>query len=242
MDPFDEACAEHNRFSAVWSDYSKANHIARVTPVLVIQVEDAPKGSAVTSRTNLDHVIEVVRKETPGLLPVNIAHCLESGKTLKAGGIVVRYTDPSKIQDDDFCRVVLFKMALTTGWDCPRAEVMMSFRRAEDATLIAQVVGRIVRTPLAHRIEDNDELNAVRLVLPRYDREQLAAVVKHLQDDADVMGIDIGTRAEFQVVRCASDKLEALALYKKLPTYVSEQKRRTTNLRLCLRFADETGH
>jgi hypothetical protein len=25
-----------------------------------------------------------------------------------------------------------FKQSLTTGWDCPRAEVMMSFRKAKD--------------------------------------------------------------------------------------------------------------
>jgi hypothetical protein len=36
--------------------------------------------------------------------------------------------DPSRIQEETGIRFVLFKMALTTGWDCPRAEVMMSFR------------------------------------------------------------------------------------------------------------------
>ena len=46
-------------------------------------------------------------------------------------------------------RVVFFKRSLNTGWDCPRAEVMMCFRRAVDYTLIAQLVGRMVRTPLA---------------------------------------------------------------------------------------------
>ena len=49
---------------------------------------------------------------------------------------------------------MFFKMALSTGWDCPRAEVMMSFRRAEDHTYIAQLLGRMVRTPLARRSND----------------------------------------------------------------------------------------
>ena len=47
---------------------------------------------------------------------------------------------------------VLFKEALTTGWDCPRAEVMFSQRVAGDHTYIAQLIGRMVRTPLARRI------------------------------------------------------------------------------------------
>ena len=63
----------------------------------------------------------------------------------------LRKIDASKIQDDPDLRVVFFKTALTTGWDCPRAEVMMSFRKAVDGTMIAQLVGRVVRTPLSAR-------------------------------------------------------------------------------------------
>jgi len=37
--------------------------------------------------------------------------------------------------------VVFFKMNLSTGWDCPRAETMMSFRNASDYTHIAQLLG-----------------------------------------------------------------------------------------------------
>jgi type III restriction enzyme len=234
-----DACQEYNRFCSEWGAYTTKNCIDPVHPVLVIQVEDAPKGNSCVSRTNLESVVDIVRKQIPEITTNNISHCFDSGKPLTVGGLTIRYIDPSKIQSDEHCRVVLFKMALTTGWDCPRAEVMMSFRRAEDATLIAQLVGRIVRTPLAHKIDDNDELNAVRLVLPRYNRKELAAVIKHLQDDADVIGMEIGTRADFQVLQCAKDKGEALTLYRRLPTYTSKQKRKTTNIRLCLRLADE---
>ena len=38
---------------------------------------------------------------------------------------------------------------------CPRAETMMSFRRAEDYTYIAQLLGRVIRTPLARRVATN---------------------------------------------------------------------------------------
>ena len=59
--------------------------------------------------------------------------------------------------------MVLFKEALTTGWDCPRAEVMLSFRSAQDYTYIAQLIGRMVRTPLARRIATDDVLNTLSL-------------------------------------------------------------------------------
>ncbi len=82
----------------------------------------------------------------------------------------IRYVKPSDIQDDPDLRVVFFKMSLTTGWDCPRAEVMMSYRSARDDTLIAQLVGRMVRTPLARAVSGSDLLNTVPAVLRRKRR------------------------------------------------------------------------
>jgi type III restriction enzyme len=94
---------------------------------------------------------------------------------------------PSQIEADPRVRVVFFKTSLNTGWDCPRAEVMMSFRRAVDATLIAQLVGRMVRTPLARRIEGSESLNRVMLFLPHYNKAGLQNVVKYLTSDDGVM-------------------------------------------------------
>ena len=45
----------------------------------------------------------------------------------------------------------------------PRAETMMSFRSAQDYTYIAQLLGRMIRTPLARRIASDAELNNVSL-------------------------------------------------------------------------------
>jgi type III restriction enzyme len=93
------------------------------------------------------------------------------------GGRRVRRVDASRIDEDKGIGVVLFKTSLSTGWDCPRAEVMMSFRRAEDHTYIAQLLGRMVRTPLARRIERDAALNDVHLFLPYFDEAAVKAVV-----------------------------------------------------------------
>ena len=102
-----------------------------------------------------------------------LAHCFQQEDDIAAGGYIIRKIDASKIQGDAAVRVVFFKMALTTGWDCPRAEVMMSFRRAADHTLIAQLVGRMVRTPLARRVEEDEFLGSVALFLPHYDERRI---------------------------------------------------------------------
>jgi type III restriction enzyme len=62
------------------------------------------------------------------------------------------------------------------------AEVMMSFRRSVDATTIAQLVGRMIRAPLARRIESDEALNIVDLFLPHYDTENLESVLSALRN------------------------------------------------------------
>jgi type III restriction enzyme len=126
-------------------------------------------------------VIATIEKETGPIDPAEIAHCFEHDAPLTAHGVLIRKIDPSRIQEETNIKFVLFKMALTTGWDCPRAEVMMSFRTAQDDTLIAQLIGRMVRTPLARRIEGSEILNSVTLYLPHYDKEGLTRVVNHLK-------------------------------------------------------------
>ena len=46
---------------------------------------------------------------------------------------------------------LLFKQAAATGWDCPRAGVLIMFREIKNATFAIQTVGRILRMPLARR-------------------------------------------------------------------------------------------
>jgi hypothetical protein len=59
---------------------------------------------------------------------------------------------------------------------------MVSFRPATDQTYIAQLLGRMVRTPLARRIPGNDKLNSVDCLLPKFDKETVERVVKALRE------------------------------------------------------------
>jgi type III restriction enzyme len=42
---------------------------------------------------------------------------------------------------------LLFKQAAATGWDCPRASVLVMFREIKNPTFAIQTVGRILRMP-----------------------------------------------------------------------------------------------
>ena len=53
---------------------------------------------------------------------------------------------------------LIFKMAIDTGWDCPRAQILVKFRESNSITFEIQTVGRILRMPEAHHYSD-EELN-----------------------------------------------------------------------------------
>ncbi|MDO5396738.1 MAG: DEAD/DEAH box helicase family protein [bacterium] len=164
-----------------WTQYCFEQHYAYVNPILIIQVLNGT-GDALTD-TNLDDCISKIKERT--------GFKLESGQvvhtfggttaTLTVNGLEVRYEEPSNIAEDRNIRVVLFKENLSTGWDCPRAETMMSFKHASDATYIAQLLGRMIRTPMQMHIQVDDVLNDVHLYLPYFNENTVKDVVEALQ-------------------------------------------------------------
>jgi len=171
-----------------WAAYGAAEHEPTATPVLVVQVEDARAGTAGRSKTDLGMVVSALAK-TIGVEATEgwLGHAFQDDSGFDVGGHHVRYLAPSEIDQDDQVKVVLFKTSLNTGWDCPRAEVMVSFRTARDETAIAQLVGRMVRAPLARRIDANEHLNTVALYLPFYDSDTVEKIVKRLTGDPGIM-------------------------------------------------------
>jgi type III restriction enzyme len=128
-----------------WRTYCEQEDEQPVWPILVVQVE---YGSArELTRTNLRDTLDTIESAVGRRLREGeIAHAMHDTGDLDIGGRRVRRVDASRIDEDKSIGVVLFKTSLSTGWDCPRAEVMMSFRAAQDHTYIAQLLGRMVRS------------------------------------------------------------------------------------------------
>ncbi|HVA88097.1 MAG TPA: DEAD/DEAH box helicase family protein, partial [Candidatus Saccharimonadales bacterium] len=157
-------------FEQRWAAYSASEGEPEVLPVLVVQVPDK------ASDAKLTELVGTIDAEWPGLGPRAIAHVLGEHERLTLGARTVDWVYPESIQTETEVRVVLAKEAISTGWDCPRAEVLYSERPAKDATHIAQVIGRMVRQPLAHRIATDDALNAVTCYLPLFDQKALTSI------------------------------------------------------------------
>ncbi len=234
----EQATRRWKAFKKAWKKYCAEQSRERtIEPVLVIQVEDA-SGKQIT-RTDLGQLVEVVER-AGGRLPAKAwAHAFQEDREIPADGQMIRKIEASKIESDPDVQVVLFKMSLTTGWDCPRAEVMMSFRKAIDSTLIAQLVGRMVRTPLARSIEGQEFLNTVSLYLPHYDKKGLGIILDKLNNPDPEIGPLVEVEEGDKLVSLIRDpkKAELFEKLERLPSYRVERVTKTSNLRRLMKLA-----
>lgn len=104
--------------SAAWAQYAtEQSDQDPVNPLLVLQVPNKP------SPTEMAAAIDTIRDEWPELGHDAIAHVFGDHKVHTFGPHSVPYISPERVQDANYIRVLLAKDAISTGWDCPRAEV-----------------------------------------------------------------------------------------------------------------------
>lgn len=196
MTMFKEAVANWKKKCDRWKAYCDREEIKKpVCPVLVIQVEDGNEREI--TQTDLDSCIAILEDAIGRRLQAGeVVHTFDKHETIKRHGLDIRRVDASRIEEDEKTMIVFFKMNLSTGWDCPRAETMMSFRHANDYTYIAQLLGRMIRTPLACRVESDAELNNVGLFLPFFDEKTVKMVEQALRDSEAIVPTETGSHKE----------------------------------------------
>ncbi len=108
-----------------------------VNPLLLIQLPDAMQGIA----DKKDEIIALLKK---------------FGYTTENGRLAIYLSDEdNKInlanieKNENEVDVMIFKQAISLGWDCPRATILVLFRqwREENITFSIQTLGRIMRMP-----------------------------------------------------------------------------------------------
>jgi len=103
--------------------------------------------------------------------------------------------------------------------------------------LIAQLVGRMIRTPLARRIEADEVLNTVNLYLPYYDSKALDAIIEELRnpeaEDRPATKVETET-ASYERNPAMEDVFPE---FEKLPTYSISRLRPLSPIKRVLRYA-----
>jgi type III restriction enzyme len=107
-----------------------------VNPLVMIQLPNDDQANKDTTTTNKQSIVLNFLKEK-GVLEDEIAIWLSQEK------VNLEYIEDSKSP----ISFLLFKQAAATGWDCPRASVLVMFREIKNPTFAIQTVGRILRMP-----------------------------------------------------------------------------------------------
>lgn len=167
--------------SQAWKEYARQQDDANIVlPLMVLQVPNSP------DHKEIGKWLDTIFEQWPELPHDCIANVFGEHKTETFGKYSAPYIAPERVQESQWVRILVAKDAISTGWDCPRAEVMVSFRAASDRTHITQLLGRMVRTPLARRIPGNELLNSVECLLPHFDKESVETVATALMTGSEI--------------------------------------------------------
>ena len=117
---------------------------------------------------DIDPLIVVQLPNNSDLLLDTVEKFFErNGITYEAGSLAVwlsgRHENLDNISENNGEQVaVIIKQAVATGWDCPRAYILVKLRENMDETFEVQTIGRIRRMPEAKHY-DNDTLDSCYL-------------------------------------------------------------------------------
>lgn len=165
-----------------------------VRPLLILQAPATP------DHDKIGEAINVIFEEFPALPAGCVRHVFGEHTPQQFGAHDVDWVEPQTVEDKTHIRILIAKDAISTGWDCPRAEVLVSFRRAREHTHITQLLGRMVRNPLARRVPGDEVLNSVDCILPFFDRTMAGNVVKYLTGKID--GVPDGSGRKAIIEEC----------------------------------------
>lgn len=79
-------------------------------------------------------------------------------------------------QNNNKINFMIFKVAPATGWDCPRADILVMFREITSPTFHTQIIGRIKRMPEARHYE-KEELNKA-FIYTNYNKSHIRDIKK----------------------------------------------------------------
>jgi len=98
------------------------------------------------------------------------------GKGVKENEIAIWLSNEKKNlelieKNDSEVNFMIFKVAPATGWDCPRAEILVMFREITSPTFHTQIIGRIKRMPEGHHY-NKEELNKA-YIYTNYNKDHI---------------------------------------------------------------------
>lgn len=172
---------------------------SKINPLLLIQLPNDTSESMTAEDTKIAEQVKAYLDQVCGINVENgkLAIWLSNEKSNLA----------NLEKEDNITEALLFKQAIALGWDCPRAAVLLIFRKLESNQFTIQTVGRILRMP-EQKFYTNNVLN-VGYVYTDISKDRIQIVA----EDMDYLNKDA-----LQAIR--RDNLENV----QLESYYSERK------------------
>ena len=157
---------------------NKRDHLAdaygklgvNINPLLLIQLPNDTSESMTAEDTAIAEQVKAYLRGVRGITEENgkLAIWLSKEKS----------NLPNLEHADNLAEVLLFKQAIALGWDCPRAAVLLIFRKMQSDTFTIQTVGRILRMP-EQKFYTNNALN-VGYVYTDISKEKIQIVAEDM--------------------------------------------------------------
>ena len=133
--------AAENKRREIFEEYKKLG--TNVRPLVLIQFPNGEKA-------NVDRVLQFLEDKYGYTHANGMVRVWLSGDDRKP--------DASETENDGQCMYILMKQAISTGWDCPRAKILVKLREGMSEQFTIQTIGRIRRMP-EQKHYDNDTLD-----------------------------------------------------------------------------------
>ena len=121
---------------AIRKEYKRIN--VSVNPMIIIQVPN-------NSNDLIDQIENILESKGYSYKNKTVAIWLADRKE-NIEGISENDAEP---------RILIMKQAISTGWDCPRAKILVKLRDNMNEDFETQTIGRIRRMPQAHHYDNN---------------------------------------------------------------------------------------
>ncbi|WP_215740250.1 DEAD/DEAH box helicase [Mesomycoplasma hyorhinis] len=139
------------------SEDEKLKNLWKVNPAMLIQVKDKMLEKEAEFNKEIKQIIKILEKYNLGY-----AKYFSEEKTKTVAGDTSKTDLNSLSKKDSDVDVIIFKVGPATGWDIPRACMLVQLRNVSSETLDKQTLGRIKRFPIPIKIDNEDhrkELN-----------------------------------------------------------------------------------
>lgn len=176
-----------------------------INPLLLIQLPNDTSESMTAEDTQIADQVKQYLGVIKGITPENGRLAIWLSKE--------KINFPNLEEPDNMVEALLFKQAIALGWDCPRAAVLLIFRKLGSDLFTIQTVGRILRMPEQKFYTDN--LLNVGYVYTDISKDRIEIVA----EDMDYLNKDV-----LQAVR--RENLENVSLQSYYSVYKSSDRNR----------------